>query len=112
MSKLTLKNGDKVTLAKHSEDGKTSIDTYTIVSIKKSIIFLDKKVLVKDSTLFHYLETIGINPTVKQKQKALRKFPRKQKNYFSRIELLEIERKSTWYTSILRKLGFWKKTKK
>ena len=110
MGKLTLRCGDKVTIAKHLEDGKTEIYKFIISNSKKSSIGIP--IIIETSILHKYLESIGLKPTKLQKQKALKKFPKSQKFYLSKIELLEIERKKKWYISILNKLAFWKEKKK
>jgi len=108
MGKLTLRCGDEVTLVKHHDDGSNEVLTLTIVNMKSS--FKGYNILIQNSTLHKYLEKVGIKPTKKQKIAALKIFPKNQRKYFSKIELLEIKKRDKWYITILRKLVFWKKT--
>lgn len=106
MKRLILRSGDRVTISKHSRNGNSKLYTYEVIKPGKitPLDLRNDRYLNFNSTLHRYMENVGINPTHKQRETALARFPRNQRKYFRNIEVLEIERKKKWYTSILNKL--------
>jgi len=107
MKRLTLQRGDKVTLVHHHK-GDSKLIVYKVAKPGDNF---ENNAIIYNSTLHKYLERIGINPTYKQRLSALSFFPKNQRRHFRHIELLEVEKKEKWYTSILHRLQSWLRKK-